>query len=157
MKKHLIINQQKTNLKYEIKVLDTPVNVSEIIVPDKEIINPCNDVFINTNLNSFWTGGKITGGWNKKMDISNIQSFRNYVQIFPDDSPSYRKYKIMDWMKDQLLDYGFMSTGKSYLVCIKKIKDYDRKNFEYLIMINGNKVDITRNYLPDVMKYLNTL
>lgn len=112
-----------------------------------EEIIACEDRFKCSAINCIWKGYKNKGNWNKKTLISHVISHRNDLTIYSDDCTSFKRYKKMDWMIEQLKDYGFISTGKSNLVCLDKIDGFYFGDDNYVMMLNGLPVNIARDYV----------
>jgi two-component system LytT family response regulator len=78
----------------------------------------------------------------------------NYTRFYIDDGKQYLTSKTLGEYEDLLEPYGFLRSHKSYIVSKNAISYIDNDGF--IILKNGDKVEISKRRKAEVMKLLKT-
>ena len=88
-------------------------------------------------------------------DVLYIKADGSYVEIVLSDRSRKTVAKNLKDFQEKLYDRGFFRTHKSYLVNLKHIKKYLKKDGGYLEMVDGSIVMISRNSLEPFKEAMN--
>jgi two-component system LytT family response regulator len=72
-----------------------------------------------------------------------LQSDGPYTKFFAKNNPEIISSKHLKEYEDLLVDFGFFRVHRSYLINLGEIKQYVKSDGGYVIMSNGDRVDVS--------------
>lgn len=88
------------------------------------------------------------------MDIIYCKSESNYTHIYLKDNTQRLVSKTMKYIESKLPPSLFFRAHNSYIVNLKFVKKYFRKDGSYLEMVNGDVIRLSRNKKDEILDLL---
>ena len=85
--------------------------------------------------------------------ITHCKSDGNYASIHRRSEPPIFIAKTLRYLEEMLTPYGFSRVHNSYLVNMKHVKKYHTHDGGYLILVNDEKIRISRSRKNALLKY----
>jgi two-component system LytT family response regulator len=133
-----------------------PVDPDELRIAVNRAIEHYKEKTFDTNMNVFLENLRNAND-HKKIAISTattiivleiekiiyLQSDGPYTKFTSKDNPEILSSKHLKEYEDLLTEFGFFRIHRSYLVNLSEIKQYSKSDGGYVIMSNGDRVDVS--------------
>jgi two-component system LytT family response regulator len=144
-----------------------PVDEAELKVAVNTAIERLKEKNISTNMEVFLENLRNTNE-HKKIAISTassmivieiekiiyLESDGPYTKFFLGDNSEILSSKHLKEYEDLLTEYGFFRAHRSYLINLSEIKQYSKSDGGYVIMSNGNRVDVSDKKKAELLTQL---
>lgn len=148
-----------------------PFKTSELVESVNKLINEQLDQYYSlkfdamfSNINNSQPGvKKIALKTAEKIHLVNIkdiihcESENNYTHFFINDGKKILVSKSIKRFDEMLSEHGFMRVHQSHLINLNYIQHYDKQDGGYLVMTNSDRLPVSGQQKPYLLKYFDSL